>query len=156
MDEHAASTEPSGAAPGRRTGDVALPERGHALRAPSMSRYHPVWWALAFGAVTTAGLGILAWWILIAHALSHGVADVISPGAMAAPDGRRYGLALAGGGIVNLSSAMALAWLAFHTPGRTWPPAAQGLAAALVAAVGAACALLLTLGINPVDLVVAL
>jgi hypothetical protein len=115
-----------------------------------------VWWALAFGAVTTAGLGILAWGILIAQALSYGVADVISPGAMKAPDGGRYGQAFVVGVAVNLSSSLALAWLAFRTPGRTWPPAAQGLAAALLAAVGAACALLLTLGINPVDFVAAL
>jgi hypothetical protein len=57
--------------------------------------------------------------------------------------------------IVNLLGAVALAWLG-SKPGRTWPPSVQGLAAALLAAVGAACALLLTLGINPVDFVVAL
>ena len=156
MDEPAASTEPSGAAPDRGAGDGALPERGRILPPSSRSRYRPVWWALAFGGVTTTGLGVLAWGILIAHALSYGVADVISPGTMAAPDGGRYGVAFVVGVVVNLSSAVALSWLAFHTPGRTWPPSVQGLAAALFAAVGAACALLLTLGIDPVDLLLAL
>jgi hypothetical protein len=135
-------------------GDVVLPERDRVRRVPTRSRYQPVWWALAFSAATTAGLGILAWWILITHALSFGVAGVISPGAMAAPDGGRYSLAFVVGVVVNFSSAVWLAWLAFHTHARTWPPAVQGLGAAILAAVGAACALLLALGIHPVDFVV--
>jgi hypothetical protein len=58
--------------------------------------------------------------------------------------------------IVNLASALALARLACHTPGRTWPAVLQGLAAAGLAAVAAGCAFLFAVGINRVDFVVAL
>ena len=117
----------------------------------------PVWWALAFGGLTTVGLGVLTYGLLILDALVYGTTKVIAPETgIAVPEGDRYGLAFAVGVIVNLVSGPALIWLATRTRARTWPPVALGLCAALVAAVAATCALLLTLGINPIDFVLAL
>lgn len=119
--------------------------------APARSAYQPVWWALVFAAVTTVGLGLLAWGLLVMHALTYGTATVIGPEAITAPDGARYRLGILVALAVNLATAAGLAGLVGHTPGRSWPPALQGLAAALVAAVAAGCALLVVVGINPVD-----
>lgn len=117
----------------------------------------PVWWALVFGGLTTAGLGVLTWGLLVMHAVGYGVAAVIAPETdVASPDGGRYGLAFAVGVIVNLATASTLTRMASHTAIRTWPPVAQGLGTALVAAVAASCALLLTLGISPVGFLLAL
>jgi len=117
----------------------------------------PVWWVLVFGGLTTAGLGVFTWVLLVMHALGYGVAAVIAPETeVAAPDGGRYGLAFVVGVIVNLAAAAALTRLASHTAIRTWPPVAQGLGTALVAATVASCALLLTLGISPVGFLLAL
>lgn len=127
------------------------------VSAKSRRNVVPVWWALAFGGLTTLGLGVLAWGLLIMHALSYGVANVIAPETgLAAPEGSRYVLALAVGVIVNLAGGPTLIWLAIRTPARAWPPVVLGLCTALLAAVVATCALLLTLGINPVDFVHAL
>ena len=116
-----------------------------------------MWWALAFAAVTTAGLALLGWALLIMHALSYGATALIGPGTIAAaPDAARYRQGFTVAVIVNLVSAPVLAWLVCHTPGRTWLPVLQGLAAAGLAAVAAGCALLLSLGIDPVDFVSAL
>lgn len=114
-----------------------------------------MWWALVFAVVTTAGLGLLAWGLLVMHALTYGAAAVIGPETITAPGGARYRLGFTVGVAVNFATAAGLARLACHTPGRTWPPALQGLAAALLAAVAASCALLVTIGINPVDFVTA-
>jgi len=117
----------------------------------------PVWWVLVFGGLTTAGLGVFTWVLLVMHALGYGVAAVFAPETeVAAPDGGRYGLAFVVGVIVNLAAAAALTRLASHTAIRTWPPVAQGLGTALVAATVASCALLLTLGISPVGFLLAL
>ena len=110
-----------------------------------------MWWALVFAAVTTAGLGLLAWGLLVMHALIYGAGEVIGPEGLSAPDGARYRLGFTVAVVVNLAAAAGLARLACHTPGRTWPTALQGLAAALLAAVAAGGALLVTVGINPVD-----
>ena len=115
-----------------------------------------MWWALGFAAVTTAGLGLLAWGLLVLDVLIYGTADVIGPETITAPDGARYRLGFTLAVAVNLATAAGLAGLACHTPGRTWPPAFQGLAAALLATVAAGCALLVAIGINPVDFVTAL
>ena len=112
-------TEPSGAEPGD----------GH--RAPQpRSRYQPAWWALAFAAVTTAVLGLLAWGLLVMHALTYGAAAVVGPESIAAPDGDRYRVGFAVAAVVNLVSAPALAGLACPSSERTWPPIVQGVAAA--------------------------
>ena len=115
-----------------------------------------MWWALGFAAVTTVGLALLGLGLFIILALIYGGAAVIGPGTIAAPDDARYALGFTAAVIVNLASASALALLVCHTPGRTWPPALQGFAAAVLAAVVACCVLLLAVGINPVDFVGAL
>jgi hypothetical protein len=115
-----------------------------------------VWWALGFAAVTTAGLALLGWGLLVMHALIYGIAAAIGPGTIAAPDYARYRLGFTVAVIVNLVSALVLARLAWRTPGRTWPPVLQGLVAAGLAAVAAGCAFLIAVGINPVDFVLAL
>ena len=127
--------------------------------APESRRSHgllvPVWWSLGFGGLTTLGLGVLAWGLLIAHALMYGTIEVIGLSkGITAPESNRYLLAFAVGAVVNLAGAPALIWLAVRTRVRSWPPVVLGLAAALVAAVAAACALLLVLGLNPVEFVV--
>ena len=139
---------------GTATGAEAGPSDGRPAPQPR-SGYEPVWWALAFAVVTTAGLGLLAWGLLIMHALIYGAGAVVGPETIAAPDGARYRLGLTVAVVVNLATAAGLARIAAQTPGRTWSPALQGLAAALLAAVAAGCALLVTVGINPVDFAVA-
>ena len=139
---------------GTATGAEAGPGDGRPAPQPR-SGYEPVWWALAFAVVTTAGLGLLAWGLLIMHALIYGAGAVVGPETIAAPDGARYRLGLTVAVVVNLATAAGLTRIAAHTPGRTWSPALQGLAAALLAAVAAGCALLVTVGINPVDFAVA-
>ena len=115
-----------------------------------------MWWALTLAAVTTAGLGLLAWGLLLMHAFIYGAAAVVGVELITAPDGTRYRLGFTIAVIVNLASAPVLARLACHTPARNWPAVLQGLAAALLAAIAAGCALLVTVGINPVDFVTAL
>lgn len=116
----------------------------------------PAGWALVFSGLTIICLGVLTWVLLVMHAFGYGVAAVIAPEwDVAAPVGDRYGLAFAVGVLVNLAGAGALVMVASRTAARTWPPVAQGLCAAFVAACAASCALLLTLGINPVDFVLA-
>jgi hypothetical protein len=75
---------------------------------------------------------------------------------VAAVDSDGYRLAFAVGAIATLASTSSLAWLAARTPARTWSPLAQGLAAALLAALAGASALLMTLGMNPIVFVGAL
>jgi hypothetical protein len=113
-----------------------------------------VWWTLVFGALTTAGLAVLTCALLVLHALGDGMAAVIAPDAdVAAPDTGRYGLAFGVGVIVQLATAWASTRLAARTAIRRWPSVAQCLCTALVAAAFGTCALLLTLGISPVDVV---
>lgn len=111
-----------------------------------------VWWGMGFGGLTTLGLGLLTWGILITHALIYGTFDVISPEVgIPAPQVNRYLLAFVIGVIVNLASAPLLTWAAFRLRARAWPPVLLGLSGAFVAAVAGTCALLLTLGFNPVE-----
>ena len=94
-----------------------------------------MWWSLVFGALTTAGLGVLAWALLVLHALGYGAVVVIAPGTdVAAPDGGRYASAFAVGVIVHAAIATAALRLGSRTAIGTWPPMAQGLGTALVAA----------------------
>ena len=146
-----AATEPAG-----RRSDSANPgPRGWASGRVSR-RQRSVWWALGFSVPTLVGLGALTWGIVIAHALAYGVGTVAAPNTIAAVDGDRYRLAFVVGVIATLASASSMAWLAARTPARTWSPLAQGLAAALFAAVAGASALLMTLGMNPIGFVGAL
>ena len=128
---------------------VTLPAQPH-------SRSEPVGWALVFGVITSLGLAVLTVGLLLMDALAYGFITVLATGASAAPDDGRYGLALVLGVVVSMVGAPALAWVGFGASSRTWPPVVQGLGAAVCAGVVAACALLLTLGIDPVDFVAAL
>ncbi|HEX6249284.1 MAG TPA: hypothetical protein VFZ64_15560 [Nocardioidaceae bacterium] len=116
----------------------------------------PVWWALGLGVVSSVGLAALTAWVFVVDAIGYGAATLFAMDAVEAPDGDRYRLAFAVGMLVTLASAATLAWLGQQTPGRTWPPAVQGLVAALCAAVAGSCVLLLTLGISPIGFVAAL
>lgn len=141
-------------ATGASAGAGAGPGDRHSAPQPR-SRHRAVWWALAFAAGTTLVLGLLVWGLLVMHALVYGTAAVIGPETITAPAGGRYRLGFTVALAVNLVTAAGLAGLVGRTPGRSWPPALQGLAAALLAAVAAGCALLITVGINPVDLATA-
>lgn len=142
--------------PGSRTANSAPDDAEGSSSRRRSSRFRPVWWALGFSALTTVGLGALAWAIVIVHALVYGVGAAVAPQAIAAVDGDRYRLAFAVGLIANVASASCLAWLAARTPARSWNPVVQGLTAAVLAAVAGASALLLSLGMNPLAFVAAL
>ena len=134
----------------------SAPESSLPPGAESSRKVGPACWALVFCGLTIIGLGVFIWILLVMHALGYGVASVIAPESeVAAPVEGRYGFAFAVGVLVNLAGALALVVLASRTAARRWPPVAQGLCAAVVAASAASCALLLTLGINPVEFVLA-
>lgn len=132
--------------------DQPRPETPVLVGATSRPRVGPVgWWVIVLGALTTTGLAVLAGGLLVLHALAYGALTVVAPGAhVAAPDSGRHVLALAVGVLVHVATASAATWVASRTTIRTWRPVALGLAAPLVAAMSASCALLLTLGISPV------
>lgn len=114
-----------------------------------------VWWALALSALTAAGLGVLTAALLALHALGYGTATVLTPDTQVeAPEVGRYAFAFAFGVVVDAATAAVLGRLAPRTAVRTWPPVAQGLLCAVVAAACAVCALLLTLGLSPIGLLV--
>lgn len=131
--------------------DTSLPPGGESPR-----RVGPACWALLFCGLTIIGLGVFTWILFVMHTLAYSVASMMAPESeVGAPIDDRYGLAFAVGVLVNLAGALALVVLASRTTARKWPPVAQGLGAAVVAAMAASCAVLLTLGINPVEFVLA-
>lgn len=113
-------------------------------------------WAIGLSALTTIGLGLLTWGMVIMHALVSGVDGLIGQGDVEAVDPQRYELALVVGAAVNLLGAPTFAWLASRTPARGWPPPAQGAVAALLAGVIGLWALLRILGIGLLDVLLAL
>lgn len=120
-------------------------------------RWHrSVIWAAALSVVTTVGLGVLSWGLGIMDVLTHAAIALVAPESGTAPEPDRYRLAFAVGAVVNLTGAPALAWVASRTSAGAWPPFVQGLTAALTAVVVATCALLLMLGISPIDVLSAL
>lgn len=119
-------------------------------------RSEAVGWALVFGVLTSLALAALAVVLLLMNAMAYGVALVFAPDVLASPDESRYLLALVFGVVLSMAGSPALAWLGFGSSSRSWPPMVQGLAAAVLAAVVAVCALLLTLGISPIDFLAAL
>ena len=140
----------SGEAPSDR---VPVPVAPHARnRRPDLSL---PWWALAYAFVTTAGLAMLVWAILVLDALSYGVFQVLDVAAVGPPVVDRYSTAFAVAVAVNLGSTLALSRLALRTSAAAWPPVLAGLLVALVTGTVAACVLLLMLGIDPVDVVTA-
>jgi hypothetical protein len=129
------------------------PDASVLVGATSRPRVGLVWWVVVFGVVTTGGLGALALGLFLLHALGYGAVAVLAPQAgAAAPDGGRHVLAFALGVVVQIAAASAATVLAPRTVLHTWRPVALGLAASLVAAMLASCALLLTVGISPVAL----
>lgn len=111
----------------------------------------PVWWALGLAVLTTVGLGLLTWGLIILDLLAYGMLEVMSPGAGVEPHApSRFGLALAGGAVVNIVGAPALAVTLGRTPARAWPSVLRGLVAALLAAGAGLFTLLLVLGVDPV------
>ncbi|WP_323096417.1 hypothetical protein [Intrasporangium sp. YIM S08009] len=111
-------------------------------------------WALGLGVLATGGLAVLAWALLVMHAIGYGGFLVLSPeSGVAPPDEHRYILALATGACIALVGGPLLAWSAARGPARTWGAALVGIGAGVLAAVAGASALMLVLGIDPVDFV---
>lgn len=119
----------------------------------TFSRHESAGWALLFGALATVGQGLLAGGLLAMEALVAGVGAVVASGTIAAPDGGRYALAVAVAVVLTLAGGPALAWVGFGASSRSWPAVVRGLLAAAIAAVTAACALLVVLGIDPTDFI---
>ena len=118
-------------------------------RRPSLSL---AWWALACAFVTTAGLAVIAWVLLVLDALTYGVSQVFAV-TVDPPFTDRYGGAFAVAVAVNLGGTLVLSRLALRTSAAGWPPALAGALVAIAAGAIAASVLLLMLGINPVTVV---
>ncbi|WP_076262096.1 hypothetical protein [Intrasporangium flavum] len=111
-------------------------------------------WALGVGLLATAGLAVLAWALLVMHAIGYGGFLVLSPEShVAPPDEHRYVLALATGACLTLLGGPLLAWFVARGPGQAWGAALVGIGAGVLAGVAGASALLLVLGIDPVGFV---
>ncbi len=111
-------------------------------------------WALGLGVLATGGLAVLAWALLVMHAIGYGGLLVLSPESdVAPPDEHRYVLALATGACIALVGGPLLAWSAARGPGRTWGATLVGIGAGVLAAAAGASALMLVLGIDPVAFV---
>lgn len=133
----------------------ALPA-GPAGSAPrAASRPGPaVAWALGVGLLATAGLAVLAWALLVVHAIGYGGFLVLSPEShVDPPDAHRSVLALATGACLTLLGGPLLAWSVARGFARTWGSAAVGIGSGVLAAAAGASALLLVLGIDPVTFV---
>lgn len=111
------------------------------------------WWALAYAFVTTAGLAMLAWAILVLDALTYGTVRVLDLATVDPPVADDYGAAFAVAVTANLVGTFVLSRLALRTSAASWPPALAGLLVATVSGAVAVCVLLLPLGIDPVDVV---
>lgn len=109
------------------------------------------WWAIAFVTVTAVGLGALAWAVLMMHALTYGMTEVLGMARPDPPDTDRYGWALAVGVAVDAAVTAAMLWQLGRTAARQWPAWVTALLAAVVGGATGASALLLVLGINPID-----
>ncbi|WP_289020161.1 hypothetical protein [uncultured Ornithinimicrobium sp.] len=116
-----------------------------------------VWWTLALLLLTTAGLGLLAWALLVTHGMAYATFEVVRPrGVVVAPHLDDYVRALLVAVTTNVAVALALVWLARRTRARRWHPIAVGVLAAVTAVVLAGSTLLLLLGISPIAFVLAL
>ena len=111
------------------------------------------WWSLAYAILTTAGLALLAWGIVVMQALGYGVAYILDTGPTVRPDADRYSLAFAVAVAVNLGGAVALSRLWLRTRPTTLPPAMAAVPVAVVSGGVAAFAMLAVLGIEPTVLV---
>ena len=116
-----------------------------------------VWWTLALLLLTTAGLGLLAWALLVTHGMAYAALEVLRPRErVVAPHLDDYVRALLVAVTTNVAVALALVWLARRTRARRWHPIAVGVLAAVIAVVLAGGTLLLLLGISPIAFVLAL
>lgn len=109
------------------------------------------WWTLGLVVVTSVGLAALDWAVLVLHGLTYGIVRVIGTSEVSPPDTNRYGWALAVGVLVDVVGAAATLSLLWRTTARHWPSWTTALLAAAFGGVAAASALLLVLGINPID-----
>jgi hypothetical protein len=112
-----------------------------------------MWWCLLFSTVTTTGLVLLIGFLVALYGFSFLFFDAMGRGDGVRPDLNGFGVAFVLAVVVDMGTALTLAWLAGKSPVRTWPPALQGLAAALLALAAAMCAIAVPLRISPLDLV---
>lgn len=110
------------------------------------------WWATGFVVVTVVALVALDWALLMVHALGYGFSQVLGPDGVASPDTDRYIRALVVGGLVDVAGTTAMLWLLLRTTAGQWPAWTTALLAAAVGGVVGASALVLVLGISPIDL----
>lgn len=120
-----------------------------------LGRWGALVWSVGFAVLTSVGLVVLTWALLVMDAVVAMALAVASPDAEVAVGGH-YGRALALGVALNLVLAPVLSLALMRTPARTWPAWVQGLASAGMAAVSAGAVLLLVVGIDPVDFVLGL
>lgn len=110
-----------------------------------------MWWTAGFVVLTTTGLGLLTWGLLIMHAMTFGTFEVLQPQAgVIAPKLDNYVRAFFVGATVNVAVAFGLVWLAHKTRARGWHPITVAVMAILAGAVVSSSASLIMLGINPV------
>ena len=115
------------------------------------------WWAAVFSALLAACLVGLAMVLFLMDALATGVATVLSPDSeMNGPAASVYVEAAVLATVVVLLLGQGLVRLVARTGAATWPPALRGIGAAVVAALIGGAAMLLRLGIDPVDFLAAL
>ena len=111
----------------------------------------PVWWTAGFVILTTTGLGLLTWGLLIMHAMTYGTFEVLRPQAgVIAPEFDNYVRAFLVGVTVNVGVAFGTVWLANKTRARGWHPITVAVIAGVAGAVASSSASLMMLSINPV------
>ena len=110
------------------------------------------WWSVALATLTSVGLALVAFAVLVLDALTYGTIYVLDPGLADRPVTDRYGLALAIGVGTNVFGAIALSRLALRTPAASWPPILAALPIAFVTGSVAVVAMLATLGFDPLSL----
>ena len=107
--------------------------------------------------VTSAGLGFLTWGLLVMHGMTYGAFEVLRPQTgLAAPEVDTYVRAFVVGMTVNVAVGFLTVRLSRGIPARRWYPLIVGVIAALVGAVVGGSALLLMLGISPIEFLLAL
>lgn len=116
----------------------------------------PAWWAAVLSALAAAGLVALDVVLLLMDALATGAIAVLDPESEdLSPTSADYAEAGVLGSTVALVGSQVLVLLGARTAVTRWPPVLQGLAATLLASVLGTVALLLRLGIDPLEFAVA-
>ena len=128
------------------------PDATNASAATPSDPARAVAWALGLGVLATASLAVLAWMLLVMHAIGYGGFLVLSPEShVTPPDEHRYVVALATGACLVLLGGPLLAWSVARGPGRTWGAALVGLGAGVLAAVAGAAALVAVVAHELID-----